>query len=133
VCSTRITNAQSWRCKLCDFDMCTKCASRKDAGTVGENLLRGDKGRRTEDAISSAAYLRRALGLAASDSPLLFWAFALLLAFAAANLALPDYQGKIIDQVVAVGQRDRQRARWLRRGLRTCFQLRAQRGTALPA
>jgi len=30
----------------------------------------------------------------------LFWAFALLFAYTATNLALPDYQGRIIDQVL---------------------------------
>lgn len=113
MCSTRIKDGASWRCKLCDFDMCTKCASRKDVGTVGENLMRGDKGRRTEEAISSTAYLKRALGLAAADSPLLFWAFALLFAYTATNLALPDYQGRIIDQVLL-----------LIRSLLFCYQLR---------
>ena len=37
VCSTRIRDGHAWRCKLCDFDMCSKCAGRKDRGTVGKS------------------------------------------------------------------------------------------------
>jgi len=102
VCSTRIKGHEAWRCKLCDFDMCPTCAARGDVATVAENILRGDKGRREEETLSNVAYLLRALGLAASDSGLLTGAFSLLFLFTATNLALPDYQGKIIDKIADV-------------------------------
>ena len=44
---------KAWRCKLCDFDACVKCTSRKDASVVGENLLRSDKGVRQEQTLST--------------------------------------------------------------------------------
>ena len=56
--------------KLCDFDMCVPCASRKDAATVGENVLRSDTGARVESDVSSSTYLRRAIGLASKQAPL---------------------------------------------------------------
>lgn len=105
VCSTKIQGGEAWRCKLCDFDMCPKCAGRKDVATVAENLLRGDKGRRQEKQLSSFEYLKRALGLASQGNGwLLYGAFGLLFCYTATNLLLPDYQGKIIDRV-ANGQR----------------------------
>ena len=101
LCSTRIRGPTgAWRCKLCDFDMCQKCAARKDAATVGENMLRTDSGVKKEQSVSSASYLSRSLALAAQERSLFVVAFALLGCYAASNLALPNYQGQIIDKVV---------------------------------
>jgi hypothetical protein len=97
VCSTRIRDGHAWRCKLCDFDMCSACAGRKDRGTVGENLLRSDKGKRKDRELSSATYLRRALLLARKEAATFAGAFALLFAYTATNLALPNFQGRIIE------------------------------------
>ena len=104
LCSTPIRRGGAWRCKLCDFDMCVPCASRKDAATVGENVLRSDTGARVESDVSSSTYLRRAIGLASKQAPLLALAMALLASNSGLALALPKYQGRIIDQVVR-GQR----------------------------
>ena len=46
LCGTPIRRGGAWRCKLCDFDLCVPCASRTDAATVGEHVLRGDRGAR---------------------------------------------------------------------------------------
>jgi len=100
VCSTPIRRGGAWRCKLCDFDLCVPCASRKDAATVGENMLRGDRGTRRESDVSSSAYLRRAVGLASDQWLLLVSALVLLVLNSALALALPKYQGRIVDRVV---------------------------------
>ena len=100
LCGTRIVRGGAWRCKLCDFDMCPRCAARKDAATVGENVLRSDSGVKAEARVSSRTYLGRALALCRHERPLFVVAFALLMLYAFTNLALPNYQGKIIDRVV---------------------------------
>ena len=57
----------AFRCKLCDFDMCIKCSKREDAAVVSENMLRGDKGVRTESAVSNGTYFGRALSMAKGE------------------------------------------------------------------
>jgi len=99
LCSTKIKNHMAWRCKLCDFDMCTVCAARKDAATVGENLLRNDKGVKQEKDMSNGSYFKRSLSLVKEELPLFMGAFLLLFLYTATNLALPNYQGLIIDKV----------------------------------
>ena len=61
-CSARIDDGKAYRCKLCDFDLCVKCFTRKDLRTA-EGLLRGDKGVRMESAVSTVDYFKRAIGL----------------------------------------------------------------------
>jgi len=101
LCRTRIKGgAGAFRCKLCDFDMCLKCAKRKDAAIVSENMLRGDKGVRSESTVSNGAYFGRALSMAKGEAPLLFLSFSLLILYCLSGLYLPNYQGKIIDHVV---------------------------------
>ena len=50
--------------------------------------------------MSSSSYLRRAISLAAGQKGLLFVALALLACNSALALALPKYQGRIVDRVV---------------------------------
>ena len=100
LCGTPIRRGGAWRCKLCDYDLCVPCASRTDAATVGEHVLRGDRGARRETNVSSSSYLRRAISLAAGQKGLLFVALALLACNSALALALPKYQGRIVDRVV---------------------------------
>ena len=100
LCGTPIRRGGAWRCKLCDYDLCVPCASRTDAATVGEHVLRGDRGARREANVSSSSYLRRAISLAAGQKGLLFVALALLACNSALALALPKYQGRIVDRVV---------------------------------
>ena len=102
LCSTPIRDKGGYRCKLCDFDICLKCASRKDAAVVGEHLLRTDAGVpiASQESLSSANYLMRAISLAKSRSCTLAGALCVLGMYSALSLALPNYQGKIIDRVV---------------------------------
>jgi len=100
LCSTPIDGG-AYRCKLCDFDACRRCAGREDAAVVGENVLRTDSAVKTQStSLSSAAYLARAARLARSRWPTLAAAFVLLGAYASLSLAVPSYQGIIIDRVV---------------------------------
>jgi ABC-type multidrug transport system fused ATPase/permease subunit len=97
LCRTKCPEA--YRCKLCDFDACVKCFERKDR-TFGESVLRGDKGIKKEENVTGARYIRQAWDLAKPQSQLLVLAFTCLTINSAASLALPNYQGKILDQVV---------------------------------
>lgn len=62
-CGYRIQK-HAWRCKLCDFDLCNKCAARKDAAEVGENVLRSDSGVKMDSTLDNSVYFKRALQLA---------------------------------------------------------------------
>jgi ATP-binding cassette subfamily B protein len=80
--------------------MCRTCAKRTDAATVSENMLRGDKGVREEAAVTNSSYFSRSLSLARPELPLLLLSFLLLALYCASSLALPNFQGLIIDKVV---------------------------------
>ena len=98
-----------FRCALCDFDVCKKCSQRSDAATVGENVLRGDRGVRVETSLDNASYLRRSMEIARSELPLLGVSFVLLGASSVSRLLLPHFQGTIIDKVIpnAAGDYDK--------------------------
>lgn len=100
VCSQRMKGAgRSYRCKLCDFDLCKSCFSKKDKGTL-EGVLRGDKGVRTEESLSTMGYFKRALGLSAPEWQLGLAALFCLALTNGSSLALPNFQGAILDSVV---------------------------------
>jgi len=103
LCSTRIVTG-AWRCKLCDFDLCEKCASRKDATEVGENVLRSDTGVVKEGSVSGTDYLKRAVQLATPQWQLVTFSFALLTLYCGTQIILPHFQGSIIDNVVKVDE-----------------------------
>jgi ABC transporter transmembrane region len=89
-----------YRCALCDFDVCLKCAKRNDAATVGENVLRSDRGVRVETSITTSGYFQRSLQVAKGELPLLLISFFLLGATSVSRLLLPHFQGRIIDRVI---------------------------------
>ncbi|KAH8060061.1 ATPase [Aureococcus anophagefferens] len=64
LCSTPIRRGGAWRCKLCDFDMCVPCASRKDAATgrIIDQVVRGQRKAFTR-AVATYLYLMIAQGV----------------------------------------------------------------------
>jgi len=95
-CRARVT--EGFRCGVCDFDCCLKCFAKKDpAGAEGG--LRGDRGVRSVDSQPPTAFFVRALGLVRSEWPLFLLAFLCLFATTATQLALPNFQGTILDHV----------------------------------
>ena len=96
LCRQRIKPEEGgcYRCSLCDFDVCLKCARREDAATVGENVLRGDRGVRVEQSLTTGDYLRRSVTVARSELPLLLLSFVLLAASSMSRLLLPHFQGE---------------------------------------
>ncbi|CAB1110551.1 ABC [Ectocarpus sp. CCAP 1310/34] len=101
ICQQRIKSqdAKAWRCKLCDFDLCRSCYEKKDRRGA-EGALRGDKGLRDEENLSTLTYFKRALRLAGPHWPFFMVAFACLAISNTARIALPNFQGGILDKVV---------------------------------
>lgn len=89
-----------YRCSLCDFDVCLKCVRRNDAATVGENILRGDRGVRAQISLTTTSYVQRSVQVAKQELPLLLVSFLLLATSSLSQLLLPHFQGSIIDKVV---------------------------------
>lgn len=97
-----------------DFDVCVKCARRSDAATVGENVLRGDRGVRAETAMTTSDYMKRSLQVAGGELPLLLLSFGLLATSSVSRLLLPHFQGQIIDKVIPNAQGEYDKAGFIR-------------------
>jgi ABC-type multidrug transport system fused ATPase/permease subunit len=92
-----------YRCALCDFDICIPCSKRNDAATVGENVLRGDRGVRAETSLTTSQYVKRSISVAGrSEWPWLLASFCLLAVSSLTKLFLPHFQGRIIDKVIPI-------------------------------
>lgn len=63
-----------------------------------EGALRGDKGLREEEDLPTLGYFRRALGLARPHWPFFLMAFVCLALSNTAKVALPNFQGGILDK-----------------------------------
>lgn len=98
VCRKRIN--QSYRCHVCDFDLCHVCFARRNR-VKGEGVIRGDKGVKEELEISSTQYFLRALKLAKPHCGLILVALVCLLVNAASQLFAPNLQGEILDDVIS--------------------------------
>ncbi|CAN0042319.1 unnamed protein product, partial [Choristocarpus tenellus] len=63
-----------------------------------EGALRGDKGIRVESDLSTTSYFNRAISLARPHWPFFSVAFLCLGVSNSANIAMPNFQGKILDR-----------------------------------
>lgn len=101
--SNKKSEGWAYRCALCDFDICIPCSRRNDAATVGENVLRGDRGVRVEASLTTSQYVKRSIAVAGrAEWPWLMTSFALLALSSISKLFLPHFQGKIIDKVIPI-------------------------------
>jgi len=105
ICRQRIVslnngNVGCYRCSLCDFDICLQCARRNDAATIGEDLLRTDRGVRVETSLDNSSYFLRSWKFVKSELCLLLISIGFLVCNSMTKLLLPHFQGKIIDQIV---------------------------------
>ena len=99
-CKTQLCNPKQ-RCKLCDFDACIKCVSRKKTASSQEHAVRTDKqGVRETKKMTSTQYFMRSLKLASSEWKLFIFAFVFLILTSLANLALPNTQGSIVNMII---------------------------------
>eukprot|EP01041_Mallomonas_annulata_P009444 gene9444-19619_t len=99
VCHKRVTGGRAYRCKLCDFDLCIRCHSRR-SNVALEGQLRGDKGVRQEETITGDKYFKRAIALAGTEWMLFAVAMGCLCCTNGLALLLPRIQGDILDSVV---------------------------------
>ena len=76
------------------------CFNKKDK-SAGEGQLRGDKGVRNVETIGAGAYFARGLKPVAPHLPLFGVALLCLCANSLINLFMPNFQGRIIDAVIA--------------------------------
>ena len=100
VCGLRLEGGKGYRCKLCDYDLCVRCFTRVDLRTT-EGVLRGDKGVRKEETLSTIKYFQRALGLARQQWQLFVCALLMLACNNGTRLFTPHIQGAILDQVAS--------------------------------
>eukprot|EP00039_Didymoeca_costata_P007517 m.100707 g.100707 ORF g.100707 m.100707 type:complete len:916 (-) comp13720_c0_seq5:44-2791(-) len=99
-CSNKIRTA-AYRCKICDFDCCLQCFAKKKRSDRAEGVVRGDKGVKSIKEISNLSYAQRGLKLCAPHWKYIVVALLCLLANNMANLFLPNYNGKIMDRIIA--------------------------------
>ena len=97
LCRVRIRMA--YRCRACDFDMCMDCF-RKNNLSAAEGLIRNDAGIVEEKELSTWQYAKQALSFLKPYWILSVMALLFLVASSASSLLVPNYQGKILDDVV---------------------------------
>jgi len=90
---------EAYRCNACDYDLCLICTKKRNKDR-GEGLLRGDSGVKEEKDISNWQYMKKALAFAKPHVFLVLLALVFLIVNSVVNLMLPNYQGKILDDVI---------------------------------
>jgi hypothetical protein len=110
LCHQQCKEGRAFRCKLCDFDLCMVCYSKKDSNSGAsaftlEGQLRGDKGIRSgaggEDLSRGDKYFFRALKLVYGERYLFALGMLFLLASNGVSLFMPNVQGSVLNSVVA--------------------------------
>ena len=96
VCHTRIREA-AYRCKTCDFDVCKTCFNRKMKKRKKEKG--GQDASDDDEEMSNWGFFIRALKFAWPYKTMLFLSATCLIVNSAASLALPNFQGRILDYV----------------------------------
>ncbi|CAM9778122.1 unnamed protein product [Chrysoparadoxa australica] len=99
-CSKRVKGTKSFRCGLCDFDLCLVCFNRTEKEAAQEGVIRSDKGIKKEVPLDTLAYLWRAFHLARPHWRLFTGGLFCLVLTCGARLAVPHFQGSILDAVV---------------------------------
>jgi len=101
-CKTRRLK-EAFRCVDCKFNLCLDCAKSKNKTKDRErerDVLRGEGGAIREREISNWEYVKRGLLFASPHTFMVFLALLMMLLASGANLVLPHYQGKILDNVI---------------------------------
>jgi hypothetical protein len=107
ICRNNVSAKPSYTCTDCRFNLCVECFETKSMVAVDdeeENVVRSDKGKRTQFEISNSSYMRRSFQLARGEWRVIATAFLSLLVGTAANLVRPRYQGFVLDSVIAGDQ-----------------------------
>jgi hypothetical protein len=99
LCGQQCKEGRAFRCKLCDFDLCIICYSKRNKFTL-EGQLRGDKGVRRESQLTGDKYFMRSLSLIRSEWVIFSFAIMALLSYNLISLMMPKVQGSILNSVV---------------------------------
>lgn len=98
-CRVRIgLNLRGYRCPTCDYDLCDTCSKKSKAGAEGQ--LRTDKGPVEEEDISNWEYVKRASVYVRPHWHIIGIAFVFLILASILRLIMPNYQGKIMDNII---------------------------------
>eukprot|EP01038_Epipyxis_sp_PR26KG_P016156 gene16156-21962_t len=101
LCGQQCKDGRAFRCKLCDFDLCMVCYSKKgDLKFTLEGQLRGDSGIKNEESLTNDRYFMRALALVREEYKIFSIAILALMATNGINLLMPNVQGTILNSVV---------------------------------
>lgn len=107
LCGQQCKEGRAFRCKLCDFDLCVICHSKKDSSSSSssftlEGQIRGDKGVRSSsiDTARGDQYFMRALKLVYGERRLFSIGLLLLLCSNGVSLFMPSIQGSVLNAVV---------------------------------
>jgi ABC-type multidrug transport system fused ATPase/permease subunit len=95
---TKAPYYEAFRCRTCDFDLCTRCYQRKDRKNFkGGYQIRNEE----EEQVTSFTFFTRLIRLSIKFWPTLALALASLIVAQGLSLAAPNLQGKIFDTIIA--------------------------------
>jgi ABC-type multidrug transport system fused ATPase/permease subunit len=95
---TKAPYYEAFRCRTCDFDLCTRCYQRKDRKNFkGGYQIRNDE----EQQVTSFTFFTRLIRLSVKFWPTLVLALGSLIVAQGLSLAAPNLQGKIFDTIIA--------------------------------
>jgi ABC-type multidrug transport system fused ATPase/permease subunit len=100
ICRERIRERVAYRCRACNFDVCLACF-KAHARKQQEDVLRGEHGVRQDEELSNWRYVRRTMLYLKPYWPYVVTALFLLFCRSLSQIFLPNFQGKILDRVIA--------------------------------
>ncbi|KPI89711.1 ABC transporter [Leptomonas seymouri] len=101
VCNQRIIK-EGMECASCDFDCCLSCYRHKAMLSAENDLTRGDRGVASEvQQLSPFVYILRSLGFLIPFWRVVAVSIGCLIVNQLIRVALPHYQGKVLDSIVS--------------------------------
>jgi len=94
---------KAYSCPTCRYDLCEDCTKKQNK--TGEGVLRTDSGVVKELELSNWEYVKKAITFVKPHIVIICVGMFFLLVTAATNLLIPNYQGKIFDDVIQKKQR----------------------------
>jgi ABC-type multidrug transport system fused ATPase/permease subunit len=98
-CNERIRERVAYRCRMCDFDVCLQCFKQHSRKQT-EDVLRGD-GARDDLQLTNWRYVKRTITYMRPFWVYIAIALVLMCLRSASQIALPNFQGQILDRVIA--------------------------------
>jgi ABC-type multidrug transport system fused ATPase/permease subunit len=95
---TKAPYYEAFRCRTCDFDLCTRCYQRKDRKNFKGGYQIRNEG---DEQVTSFSFFTRLIKLSVKFWPTLALALGSLIVAQGLTLAAPNLQGKIFDTIIA--------------------------------